>query len=216
MKRSTRIGTVTAVGITLLWAAVNDTSRGMLRGLPSYVQNSISRALSGSPKDIDKKQKESNELVDFRTAEHELISKWYALLSSSQNSVLETGKYDGRGHTYIGHLRARTISGLQQIVSEIRELSKSEEARVLLTGGCESWNHNKHIEKWKSHSAGYKLDIAFSSKMWLNSAGDWLLPWLESKIWLKPDIWSKYSFSLTNKQKIDVFYEKDHLDIRFL
>lgn len=216
MKRSTKIGTVAAVGITMLWAAVSDTGRGLLRGVPWYIQNSISRALSDTPGDIDKKQVESNERVDFRTAEHELISKWYAVLSSSRNSVLETGKYDGSGHTYIGHLRARTVRGLQQIVDELRLLSGSNDIQVLLTGGCESWNHNKHIEKWKSHVAGYKLDIAFSSKMWINSGGVWLLPWLESSTWEKPIIWNKYSFSLSNQQKIDVFYERDHLDIRFL
>lgn len=216
MKRSTKMGTVAAVGMVMLWAVANDTWRSLVRGLPGYIKNSVARTLSDSSREIDKKQIESNEYVDFRTAEHELISKWYAHLCSSQNSVLETGEDDGSGQTYIGHLRARTVTGMQEIVKEMRALSGLEDLSVLITGGCESWKHNKHMERGKSHSAWYKLDIAFSSKMWLNSGWNWLLPWLTSKTWSTPIIWNRYSFSLNNRQKVDVFYESDHLDVRFL
>lgn len=218
MNRASKITTLaTIVGLSgILGVSTNSTLKRTTRWLPDYIRNSVEHIFLGESPEITPQYIDNNTHLSFRTAENELVSEWYALLSSSQNSLLETGKYDKPWHTYIGHLRARTVTGVQEIVKELRILWKDDNIKVLITGAAESWSHNEHIERWKSHSEGYKLDLSFSSKMWFNSSSKWLLPWLQSKIGTKPVLGKKYSFHLTSGQRVDVFYEKDHLDIRFL
>lgn len=216
MRKSIRNIGATLIATASLGVASSPLVRASICGVPDYIQSRVSRILSKTPPHISNQQKHDNSKVDFLVAQNEIVTQWYAQLCSSAHGIFETGWQNKEGRTHIGSLRARTVTGLQQIVREIRKISHNPDMQVLITGGSESGKKNKHIDSGKSHSQWFKLDLSFSEKAWLNDSAQWLLPWLSQKIHRTPHIFSRYRLSLDNGQMVDVYYEPDHLDIRFL